>query len=236
MKNEFANRQNMHLAVLALLADPAYQPVWKDQNPVLFTGRAVALRPKVDALTALISGQQSDTTGFAADKEREEQELEDCAHEISEALVDWFLDQGREADAAPIDLALSTWQGLRDVELIAKAKLLHGKLTAALATSAASLVEYGLDASDAALLAKETEDYEKLVATPAAAISGRKALTQALRPAFREVSELLTKMDRLVLRFRKTEPGARFVAAWKAARIIRDLGEAAPAEPTPPTA
>ena len=122
------------------------------------------------------------------------------------------------------------------MELIAKAKLLHGKLTAALASSSSSLADYGLDATDATLLAKETEDYEKLVATPAAAISGRKALTQALRPAFREVSELLTKMDRLVLRFRKTEPGARFVAAWKAARIIRDLGEAAPAAPAPPTA
>jgi hypothetical protein len=236
MKNEFANRQNMHLAVLALLADPAQQAAWKAQNPVLFTTRAAALVTKVDALTALISGQQSDTTGYAGDKNREEQELEDCAHEISEALCAWFEDQGREADAAPIDLALSTWQGLRDVELIAKARLLHGKLTAALATDATALVDYGLDAADATLLAKETADFEKLVATPAAAISGRKALTQALRPAFREVSELLGKMDRLVLRFRKTEPGARFAAAWKAARTIRDLGEAGPAAPTPPTA
>ncbi|MES2661106.1 MAG: hypothetical protein V4689_20965 [Verrucomicrobiota bacterium] len=42
-------------------------------------------------------------------------------------------------------------------------------------------------------------------------------------------------MDRLVLRFRKTEPGARFAAAWKAARIVRDLGQAAPTEPAPPT-
>ncbi len=56
MKNEFANRQNMHLAVLALLADPAHQPVWKDKNPVLFTSRAAALRTQVNALTGLISG------------------------------------------------------------------------------------------------------------------------------------------------------------------------------------
>lgn len=104
----------------------------------------------------------------------------------------------------------------------AKAKLLHAKLTAALAT-------------DAALLAKETADYEKLVATPAAAISGRKALTLTLRPSFREVTALLVKMDRLVLRFHKTEPGARFAVAWKAARTVRDLGQSAHAEPAPPT-
>ena len=42
-------------------------------------------------------------------------------------------------------------------------------------------------------------------------------------------------MDRLVLRFRKTEPGARFAASWKAGRIVRDLGESAPTEPVPPT-
>ncbi|MGL4399982.1 MAG: hypothetical protein ACRCXD_08945 [Luteolibacter sp.] len=236
MKNEFANRQNMNLAVLALLDDPAHQPAWKDQKPVLFTTRAAALRPKVTALTGLIAGQQADTTGHAGDKEREEQELEDCAHEIGETLAGWFEDQGREADAAPIDLSPSAWQILRDTELLAKAKLLHDKLTAALATDAAALVPYGLDATDATLLAQETADYEKLVATPAAAISGKKALTKALRPSFREVSELLGKMDRLVLRFRKTEAGARFAEAWKAARIIRDLGGSAPAEPTPPAA
>lgn len=235
MKNEFANRQNMHLTVLALLADPALQPAWRDNNPVLFTTRAAALGPKVDALTQLISGQQADTTGHASDKEREEQELEDCAHEIGETLAGWFEDQGREADAAAIDLALSTWQGLRDVELLAKAKLLHGKLTAALATDAAALFEYGLDDADATLLAKETTDYEKLVAAPAAAISGRKALTITLRPSFREVTALLVKMDRLVLRFRKTEPGTRFAAAWKAARSIHELGQSAPKKQDRPT-
>lgn len=40
-------------------------------------------------------------------------------------------------------------------------------------------------------------------------------------------------MDRLVLRFRKTEPGAAFANAWAASRTIRDLGGSAPAEPAP---
>ena len=76
---------------------------------------------------------------------------------------------------------------------------------------------------------------EFLIANPAAAISGRKALTAALRPKFREVAQLLAKMDRIVLRFRKTEAGANFVAPWQNARITRDLGSSAPAEPTAPT-
>ena len=66
------------------------------------------------------------------------------------------------------------------------------------------------------------------------AISRCRSLTTALHPKFREVAELLAKMDRLVLRFRRDEPGTRFAAAWDAARIIRDLGGAASATPTPP--
>lgn len=236
MKNEFANRQNMHLAVLVLLADPTHQPAWKDQAPLAFTTRANALVPMVNALTDLIAAQQADTTGYAADKDREEQELESAAHEISEALAAWYEDQDREADAAKVSLALSGWQRLRDAELIARARLLHGALTAALAENSASLAEYDLTAADATRLAKETSDFEALVANPAAAISGRKALTAALRPKFREVAAVLTKMDRLVLRFRKTEAGTRFADTWKAARTIRDLGQAAPQAPAAPTA
>lgn len=56
----------------------------------------------------------------------------------------------------------------------------------------------------------------------------------ALRPQFREVSELLKKMDRLVLRFRNTAPGKTFADTWYATRIVRDLGISAPAQSTPP--
>lgn len=234
MKNEFANRQNMHLAIVALLDDPAHQPVWKDQPPKVFTTRAAALRPMVAALTDLIAAQQAATTGHAADKDREEQELETAAHEISEALADCLEDSGLQADADKIALSLSGWQGLRDTALIARAKLLHTTLTAALAENPAGLADYGLTPADATLLAKETADFEAIVANPAAAISARKALTAALRPKFREVADLLAKMDRLVLRFRKDEAGTSFADTWQATRIIRDLGQAAAAEPAPP--
>jgi hypothetical protein len=64
-----------------------------------------------------------------------------------------------------------------------------------------------------------------------------KVLTKVLRPKYREVSKILTKMDRLVLRFRKTESGRQFADTWVAARIVRDLGAAkAPAGPEVPTA
>ena len=149
----------------------------------------------------------------------------------------WLQVNGREGEATQIDLPLSTWQRLRDTALIAKARLLHQLLTAALATDAAALGDYGLSPAEAAQLQKETQDFETIVADPAAAISRRRALTLALRPKFREVAALLEKMDRLVLRFRRSAPGQAFAEAWSTSRTIRDLGQAAaPVQnPEPPT-
>ncbi len=49
MQHEFANRQNMHLAVFALLADPVHQPLWKNQSTLVFTTRQ---RPHPDGRSA----------------------------------------------------------------------------------------------------------------------------------------------------------------------------------------
>lgn len=236
MKDEFSNRQNMHLTLGELLDLTEYHPVWKDQPPVVFTSRVTAFRSMVDALGLLIGRQQSATTGHAEDKEREEAELENTAYEISQTLAGWFEANGRNADAAQIDLSLTAWQKLRDTDLIGKAKLLETLLAAALADHAASLAEYDLTPADAVALAQEIKGFEDLVAAPSAAISRRRALTTALRPDFRKVSEILEELDRLVLRFRRTEPGARFAEAWQAARIVRDLGRGAGETPPPPAA
>jgi hypothetical protein len=233
MQNEFADRQNMHLTVLKLIDTPEFEPAWKDQKPTAFTTRAGQFRPLVHSLTYLISKQQAATTGYAEAKEREEQELEDLAHELGQTLADWYEENGRDGDAAQIELSLSDWQRLRDTELIAKAGLLHQKLTAALAEAPAELAEHDLTPSDATLLAKELADFELITADPSAAISRRRALTVALRPSFQQIGALLKKMDRLVLRFRRTAPGAEFAAAWTASRTIRSSGTSAPAESEP---
>jgi hypothetical protein len=141
MINEFANRQNMHLAVQRLLSSAEFKPVWLDQPPVAFTALVGQLGSKVNDLTELIASQQAATTGFAEDKAREEQELESIAHEISQALAGWFESVNRQADAARIDLSLSAWQRMRDTELIAKARLLYQDLNSALANNAAELAD-----------------------------------------------------------------------------------------------
>ncbi len=235
MQDEYANRQNMHLTLLQLLENPSHQGAWKNQKPTAFATRAGELILLIRSLTELLTQQQATTTGHAETKEREEQELENLAHEIGQTLAYWYEENGREGDSAQIDLPLSTWQRLRDTELINKATLLHQKLTAALASHPTDLAEYNLTPADATLLAKELADFEAITAAPFAAISRRRALTLALRPKFREVSLLLQKMDRLLPRLRRNPGGPEFAAIWTTSRLVRDLRTAAPATPNPAT-
>ncbi len=234
MRDEFTNRQSMHLTVLNLLDKPESKAVWEDNNPVKFTERVGEFRAKVTALTATIAGKTNIISGQAVEKDREETELEIIAQELGVTFAEYLGDQGREGEAAEFELSLSKWQGLRDTALLAKATLLKTRLTATLAADAPGLAGYGITPADLTLYTKELADYEQVIQNPSGAIATRKALTAALRPEFREVLNILLSMDRLVLRFRGTPEGKAFAANWKTARTVRDLGSNNP-DPEPPT-
>lgn len=234
MKDEFANRQAMHLTVIELLDNPLHKPVWENQPPVMFTTRSLLLREKVNALTLHIAKQEAELRGRAEQKDREETELETIAHEIGQAFAGYLIDEGREGEAAEIDLSLDAWRRLRDTALLAKAVLLETRLIDALAADAPGLVPYGIAPADLTAYSAELEDYRTVIESPSGGIATRKALTAALRPSFREVLGILKAMDRLALRFRSTQEGAAFAENWKTARVVRDLGANNP-EPVPPT-
>jgi hypothetical protein len=57
----------------------------------------------VTELEAFVAGQQVVITGAAADKDREEEELETAAHRLGCILAVWFRDQNDETSAAQVD-------------------------------------------------------------------------------------------------------------------------------------
>ncbi|TLD68526.1 hypothetical protein FEM03_22235 [Phragmitibacter flavus] len=106
----------------------------------------------------------------------------------------------------------------------------------AVAADATTLdTDYGLAAADLVALQKETDDYAALVVAPSVAIAQRKAQTQTLPPLFRQANLTLAGMDRLIKRFRLVAGGPELIAAYQAARIIRDAGHG-PGVPPVPTA
>jgi hypothetical protein len=234
MKNIYINRLDMCRTVSSLLNDASLQTVWQNQAPLIFTTKAVLLQKAIIDFADTAAAQEKVITGHAADKEREETELEDLSHEIGQALADYYYDTEQEQNAHVVEFPASSWRRLRDEQLLNRSRILATKLSQALVADAATLVNYGLDAADNTALNAAIEDYANAIATPSQAIATRKALTASLRGKYNVISDLLGSMDKLVLRFRNTAPGRSFAAQWQAARVIRDRSQAA--KTTPPSA
>ncbi len=60
------------------------------QPPVIFTTKVGQAATAVTELEAFVAGQQVVITGAAADKDREEEELETAAHRLGCILAVWF--------------------------------------------------------------------------------------------------------------------------------------------------
>jgi hypothetical protein len=237
MKNIYINRLDMCRTVSTLLNDASLQTVWQNQAPLIFTTKAQLLQKAIEDFAAVAADQEKIITGHAADKEREEAELEDLSHEIGQTLADYYYDAEQDQNAHVVEFSATAWRRLRDEQLLNRSRTLATKLSQALAADAATLANYGLDAADATALNAAIEDYANAIATPSQAIATRKALTASLRGKYNVISDLLGSMDKLVLRFRKTAPGKAFAAQWQAARVIRDRSQAAKTAPaTPPDA
>lgn len=188
-------------------------------------------------LETLAQKQGEATTGSAADKRREEKELEDAAHVLGRLVVRCCRAAGDEAGAATFDLPITGWRKMRDETLLQTARALETKATACAAMPAG--VQFGITAERVAALKKEADDYEALIVAPDSAISGRAAVTRQLRPAFNAFEARLEEIDDLMLTLRTTAAGALFVSKYEQARSINDRGhgpgEDEPEPPEPPS-
>ncbi len=234
MKNEFNNRLGMAKTVLTTLDKPANFAIWQGKPPLAFTKKVALLRTKVAQNETLLSEQEAIITGFAEQKDSSEIELEDLAHEIGAALSDYYDDNDHQDLSAQVDFSISAWRTLREESLVARARIVEKNLGTTLTADAAGLVDYDLDAADLTALSAAIASYNDIIHSPQAAIANRKSLTKAARPTFRDMSNILGSLDKLILRFRKTDAGRQFVDAYLASRIVRDLGTS-PAKDDPTT-
>jgi hypothetical protein len=233
MNANFTNRLDSFRTTLAYLAQPVNRSQWHDQAPTRFTQRVTDATAALTALADFCQQQSSVITGNAADKEREQAELEQAAHRLGNAVAECCRATSNETDAAKADFSLSRWHQMRDAVLLLNAheviRLAQGLLTApapALATSC------GITPERIAATQKEAADFEALIASPQQAIAARRAYTSLLRDRFNVVEAHFTSLDNLIDQF----PSAPFVEGYKASRITRDLGHSSrPSQPPAPT-
>ncbi|MCX6857083.1 MAG: hypothetical protein NTV80_19500 [Verrucomicrobia bacterium] len=233
MNDLFLNRINMGRKVFACLDAPAHEPLWKNQPPLRLTTAVAETRLAFAGLETLAQTQGQSTTGSAADKRREEAELEDAAYELARLVVRCCRAEGDEAGAATYDLPISGWRRMRDETLLQTTRNLEAK--AALCAASPNGANYGITAASVAALKKEADDYEKLIAAPDAAISGRAAVTRSQRGIFADFEARLEEIDDLLLPIRRTAAGALFYAKYEQARFITDRGHG-PGKVEPPPA
>ena len=230
MKDEFTNRLGAFRTTLDFLQAPASKVKWDGQPPLRFTSRVAEAVAAVAALAEFCQQQGAVIKGAAVDKAREEKELEDAAFVLGQAVTECCRGLGNEADAVRCAFSKSAWRGMRDAALLANARevirIAEGLLAGAQAAAAA---ECGITAATVAACKKEADDYETVISLPQQAIAGRKATTGQMRERFNTVEAVFASLDGLVEQF----PDKTFVAAYHAARTIRDNGHGPGTEPTP---
>ncbi|HEY5894390.1 MAG TPA: hypothetical protein VIT91_14290 [Chthoniobacterales bacterium] len=225
MNNEFVNRLGSFTTALATLHLEEHLPVWQNQPPIVFTEKVTDAATAVETLQEVQKDQEAGITGSAEQKEREKAELERAAHVLGQALAIYFRDRQDETQAAGFDLTASDWLRLRDLQLLAKSKLVvDAAETLANGPAAADAAKYGITPATVTALVKERNEYDKMVNAPGVAISVRKALTNGFRPAFSIVEEKFKDLDKLILQFGGSEAGRGLVAAWKNARMQKGPG------------
>lgn len=236
MKNEFANRLGSFQTALGILQDPKRKAIWFQLNPVIFTDKVTAALAAVGALETFCQQQGIIPVGPAQDKGREEKLLDDLAHSLARALVTWFTDQKDLTSAAEVDFTPSDWLRFRDEDLLGKARLVRDLANGVIAgPKTADAAKYDITADSVKVVDDEITAYAKFITAPQQAQSDRHSLTRQLRVRFSAVDDMMVQIDDLILRFNGTADGQAMIAAYQAARIIRNLGTRhEPDAPTPP--
>jgi hypothetical protein len=96
--------------------------------------------------------------------------------------------------------------------------------------------KFGVTADKVSAVDDLWDRYSTIVGAPVSARARRKALTDALPGKFAAVEEKFAELDDLIIQFRGTPAGDRFVDAWFNARRVVDTGRRAnkpAAAPTP---
>lgn len=220
MKDAYTNRLNAFRATLTFLHEPESERIWKDKTPLRFGKRVLEAKNSVAVLADFCKAQASQISGVAADKAREEEELEDAAYLLGQAVAVCCRELGNETDAAKVDFSQTDWRRMRDAILLSTARETIGIARKLLADHGEDAEDCGISAETVNETEREANEFEGALGAPRVAIGERRALTAALRDRFNAVEAIFRKMDGLVGQFRNDV----FIDGYFAARSVVDAG------------
>lgn len=224
-------------ACISVAQSNDYKPIWTGNGPADFAADLAQLQTDYGALTAKAAQAVAATGGAADAKAEAETELEDAAFVLARALAIHFKKTGDLDRHGKVNLTKSEIMKLRTQELLNKATAIRDIGQSAVAEPDAAA--RGVTAARITALTTAVTNFSKVMNSPRGQIANRSAL---LREVETDAAALVAKvhdMDDLVVQFDTSEPGKRFIEAWRRARMIVDSGHGAgngdatpPAQPT----
>jgi hypothetical protein len=236
MKDTISNKIDSFDAAIAVADQVNFKALWQGQTPLGFDAGLTALRPKLTALKSKGARQSVSLQGdFAALKDLRS-DFEEYLHRLARATFRALTRLGRTEDAGTVNFTPSDLVRARAQALAGMGEIvldLAEPLSAAPAGGgdAPGKLE-GIIPEAVAKVDDLWERYGTAVGAPVGARGRRKALTDSLPHDVRDLEELFSALDDLVIQFDENETGAEFVAAWFNARKVVDLGRRA-AKPAP---
>ena len=241
MKDTLANKLASFKGTLAVADKDEFNSIWLNKPPLAFGKGLTAARTAVQGLASTGAEQSVPTTGSTGALKGLRSQFEQDLHPLARATYRTLKALGREEDAAKADLTPSDLHNARAQALAGFGETVLDLAEPLSATddknTPGSGVDFGVTPNKVVDFDQLWERYSTAVGAPVGARARRKALTNALPGQFAAVEEKFALLDDLIVQFRGSELGDRFVDTWFNARHVVDLGRRAnkhtPPAPTP---
>lgn len=190
---------NMYLSVLLVLN--ANTIIWNVL--AVFVTAFDGFKTKLQHLQDAVQKQADIIAGYVKDKQQKRQAMCESSFTIKSALQAWASDTGNLILFNLVDYNLSDL-----MSGAANRSLTRCKNIQALALgNAAALVNYGISADMLTDNGKAIDDFELVIANPKDQYAARKAATQEIKNAIKDVDiSIKDKLDKLMENFRLTAP------------------------------
>ena len=238
MKDTLISKLGSFQGTLAVADKIENKPLWLNEPPLRFTELLATTRLSVEGLASTGAEQSTGTRGSTDALRDVRVRFEQALHPLARATFRCLKNDGRTEEAARADLTPSDLHNARAVALAGLGETvldLAEPISKPAGGQPAPGEKYGVTAATVAAVDALWDNYRAVVGAPVSARARRKALTGALPGQFAEVEEQFSELDDLVIQFRGTEAGDRFVEAWFNARRVIDTGRRAarPEQPVP---
>ena len=227
MKDTIANKIASFKATIDVAVDPQNNSLWQDQPPQAFADGIGVVNTAVVQLGSAAAAQSENITGSTAALHDLRQQCETAVYPLARATFQCLTSLGRTDDAAKVDFSVTDLHNARAVALSGMCETVLNLAEPVLqpdGTQPAPGIRYGIDSAKVSSVDAVWQKYSTAVGAPLGARAKRKALTDALPGQCAAVEAQFAALDDLVVQFRGTDAGNKFVDAWFNARHVVDAG------------